>query len=57
MENPTTRSEYLLHWLNKTDIGNVDMAITKENDKDFIVVSYKSIGINTYNVFVIDLKT
>tara|TARA_B110000285_G_C15135793_1_gene626807 strand:+ start:2202 stop:2384 length:183 start_codon:yes stop_codon:yes gene_type:complete len=25
--------------------------------KESIVVSYKAIGINTYNVFVIDLKT
>lgn len=29
---------------------------TEKDDKS-IVVSYKSIGINTYNVFVIDLKT
>ena len=28
-----------------------------EYEKPSIVISYKSIGINTYNVFVIDLTT
>ena len=29
----------------------------KEGSKRFIVISYKCIGINTFNVFVIDLNT
>ena len=28
-----------------------------EHDNQSIIISYKSIGINTYNVFVIDLET
>ena len=29
----------------------------KDGDKDYILVSYKSIYINMYNIFVIDCKT
>ena len=51
---------YLINWHNKLDIGNCDLQILKEQDAsgkitESIVVSYKAIGINTYNVFVIDL--
>jgi hypothetical protein len=62
MQNPHNESEYLIKWTNKLDIGNCDMHIMKEKDKNTgdlsskIVVSFKSIGINTFNVFVIDLQ-
>jgi hypothetical protein len=60
IENPSKPAEYLIQWSNKLDIGNCDMHILKEvdangNEERSIVVSYKSIGINTFNVFVIDL--
>ena len=61
MDDPDKTSEYLIKWTNKLDIGNCDMHIMKEKDKTTgellskIVVSFKSIGINTFNVFVIDL--
>jgi hypothetical protein len=62
MDDPDRTSEYLIKWTNKLDIGNCDMHIMKEKDKTTgeilskIVVSFKSIGINTFNVFVIDLQ-
>jgi hypothetical protein len=61
MDDPDKTSEYLIKWTNKLDIGNCDIHIMKEKDKTSgellskIVVSFKSIGINTFNVFVIDL--
>lgn len=62
IDNPDKKSTYLINWNNKLDIGNCDLHILKEKDKDgierkSIVVSYKCIGINTFNVFVIDLES
>lgn len=56
---PPPRSElkYLINWNNKLDIGNCTMHVMKENGETSIVVCYKCIGINTFNVFVIDLGT
>ena len=62
LNNPFAESEYLINWSNKLDIGNCDLHLMKEMSpttgkiQDYIVVSYKSIGINTFNVFVIDLQ-
>lgn len=56
-------SDYLIRWNNKLDIADTDIALMHEKDKktglpsNFIVVSYKMIGINTYNIFVIDLDS
>jgi len=61
IDNPSNDSEYLIKWSNKLDIGNCDMHILTEvidgETQKSIVISYKSIGINTFNLFVIDLKT
>lgn len=63
IDNPTKEPVYLINWNNKLDIGNCDIQILTEKDKKkgtvskYIVVSYKCIGINTFNVFVIDLQT
>lgn len=63
---PKSGDKYLINWNNKLDIGNCSMHIMKEKfekedgtieDSEYVVVCYKSIGINTFNVFVIDLKT
>jgi hypothetical protein len=61
INDPHAESEYLINWCNKLDIGNCDLQLMKQpNDNgginEFIVVSYKSIGINTFNVFIIDLQ-
>lgn len=57
--NPEEESEYLINWTNKLDIGNCDLFLLGASGSDgkSIVISYKSIGINTYNVFIIDLDT
>jgi hypothetical protein len=55
--NPTAPVDYLISWSNKLDIGCCDMQIMEDHGGNHIVVSYKMIGINTYNIFVIDLAT
>ena len=60
IDKPENPCEYLIRWTNKLDIANCDMHILDEKGPDgkinkSIVVSYKCIGINTFNVFVIDL--
>ena len=56
----------LISWNNKLDIDNCEMAIMHEKvfneagieeTHDSIVVSYKMIGFNTFNVFCFDLST
>lgn len=56
------RAEYLIRWENKLEIANVDIQIQQDQDENGtpetnVVVSYKCIGINTFNVFVFCLKT
>ena len=55
--DPEEESEYLINWTNKLDIGDCDLFMLGASGQDnkSIVISYKSIGINTYNVFIIDL--
>ena len=58
-------ADYLIRWENKLEIADVDIQMLqdlKDRDEDGnpvsnVVVSYKCIGINTYNVFVFCLKT
>lgn len=62
MNNPDKPAEYLLHWQNKLNIGNCDVAFMREEvsngeDNTYLIVSYKAIGINTFNVLCINLKT
>ena len=54
---PRSEKKYLINWNNKLDIGDCTMHIMMEDGKESIVVCYKCIGINTFNVFVIDLET
>ena len=53
---------YLINWTNRLNIRQVGLNFMEdENDEKelqkYLVVSYKVEGINTYNVFVIDVKT
>lgn len=58
ISDPHKQSQYYINWNNKLDIGNCDLHLMKEdNGSESIVVSYKCVGINTFNVFVIDLNT
>lgn len=56
----TLETEYYIRWYNKLDIGDADMYNMSEKKKgkarkQYLIVCYKMIGINTYNVFVFDL--
>lgn len=60
--HPEKDSQYYINWNNKLDIANCDIQFMKEQRNDGkieenVVVSYKCIGINTYNVFVIDVAS
>ena len=50
---------FFLKYKNKLDISNAHLTIVRNNDKKFkeLVVSYKTIFINTYNVRVIDISS
>jgi hypothetical protein len=49
--------DYLIQWNNKLDIGNVNLDVFDEKGVRFLVVSFKSIAINTFNVVVINCET
>jgi hypothetical protein len=62
MNDPDAPCRYYINWDNKLDIADVGLDFMKEKlangeVTDSIVVSYKCIGINTYNVFVIDIDS
>ena len=56
-KNPHAHS-FFMKWKNKLDISDADIAVVRNEDKKFkeLVVSYKTIFINTYNVKVIDIS-
>ena len=60
-KNPiTTGAEFLINWKSKLDIGDAAINLLEdpgqESDKS-IVICFKSIFINTYNIMVVSLKT
>jgi len=61
INDPGDSHQYLINWTNKLDIASSDMYHMVEHQhgerKESLVVSYKSVGINTFNVFVFDLAT
>lgn len=62
MKNARSADKYVIHWGNKVDIGNCALNLMNETTSDgkvikCITVSYKAIGINTFNVFVIELES
>lgn len=59
-DHPRDEAIYYIQWKTKLDIDDCDMQaiMDKQSGKcKGIVVSFKNIGINTYNVFVYDIKT
>ena len=59
-DNPLTDSLYLTLWKNKLDIADANITLLRgtddENGEPYkeLVISYKTIYINTYNVVVVD---
>ena len=59
MEPEEKEPIFLINWKSKLDIGDAAMFFIKNEEREInhLVLSYKSIYINAYNVLVIDLKT
>lgn len=61
-DNARGEYEYLIQWTNKLGIAGADLRVMQNTEDgrgivDQLVVSFKNEGINTYNVFVFDIKT
>ena len=52
------KHNFILKWKNKLDIADGDINIVRNQKKRFkeLVISYKTIFINTYNVVVFDIS-
>ena len=48
---------FLTRYKNKLDIGDCSIQVMRDRDKGYkeLVISYKTIYINTYNVHVLDI--
>lgn len=62
VDSPSKPAEYLLNWENRLNIGNVNVYFMTEEKKkghtdNYLIVSYKVVGINTFNIQCINLKT
>jgi hypothetical protein len=56
-ENDPLSYQFFLKWKNKLDMSDADLAFNKGEGYKELVLSYKSIYINTYNVQVIDITS
>ena len=58
-ENKPDSHKFVIKWKNKLDIADADVNIVRNTKKQFkeLVVSFKTIYMNTYNVQVIDIST
>lgn len=55
--NDPSKYKFILKWKNKLDIADADLFIIKTKQSNYreLVISYKTIYINTYNVKVVDI--
>ena len=58
-ESMPSEHKFILKWKNKLDISDADVAIVRNTKKKYkeLVVSFKTIYMNTYNVQVIDISS
>ena len=58
-ESTPSEHKFILKWKNKLDISDADVAIVRNTKKKYkeLVVSFKTIYMNTYNVQVIDISS
>ena len=49
---------FFIKWKNKLDIADADLAVMRNKDKKYkeLMVTYKTIYMNTYSVYVIDIS-
>lgn len=57
-EKDPTNSQFLIKWKNKLDIGDPNIYVLRNEQKGLkeLIVSYKTIFINTYNVICMDIS-
>ena len=57
-EDDPVNYQFFLKYKNKLDIADADIAVMRNPAKKLkeLIVSYKSININTYNVYVVDIS-
>ena len=51
--------KFLTKWKNKLDLGDADLFVLRDKEKGYkeLVISYKTIYINTYNIMVYDISS
>jgi hypothetical protein len=52
-------NKFLVYWVNKLDIGDTHLFLVLDDDLNYkeLLITYKSIYINTFNVMLIDLSS
>jgi hypothetical protein len=59
-KNPQNKNhKFFLKYKNKLEISDADIAVLKNPEKNYkeLIISYKTISINTYTVRVIDISS
>lgn len=57
VDNPIKR-QFLIKWKNKLDIGDTNIHVLRntETGTKEVIISFKTININTYNLMVMDIS-
>lgn len=57
-ENDPTHGNFLIKWKNKLDIGDTNIYVLRNFDRGTkeVIISFKTIYINTYNIVVMDIS-
>jgi len=56
IERNPAEGKFLIQWKNRLDIGDVNLSILNQNGLKEIIISYKIIYLNTFNVVSIDIS-
>lgn len=58
-EKDPNKHKFLMKWKNKLDIGDPNMVILRNFETKIkeLIISYKTIFMNTYNVICMDIST
>lgn len=56
-ENPGNGFQFLTKYKNKLDIGDCDIFVMRSKGQKELIVSYKTIFINTYNIVIMDIAS
>ena len=58
-EHNPSESTFFFKWKNKLDISDADIAVVRNKDSHYkeLLVSYKTIYVNTFNVMLVDISS